>query len=135
MGIWLDYNGYIGAGKLFAKYSAEEQAHAEKAYGYLLDLDIQPSVPAISKPVGEYKSLPEIIDLSYKHELEITRQCQELAKAANTLNDFMTLELAQWYLTEQVEEIAKTSMLKDRLEAFGEDKIALRMLDKEMGEL
>ena len=38
------------------------------------------------------------------------------------------------YLKEQVEEHDKTQTWVDKLAAFGEDKLALRLLDNEMGE-
>lgn len=133
MSVWLDKNGYTGAAKLWKQYSIEEQGHAEWAYRYLLDLDILPDVPAFKRPQVEFKGLPNIIALSLKHELDITRQCQELGSLSKDNNDWMTLELAQKYLKEQVDEIAKITTWVDKLEAFGESKEALRLLDNEMG--
>ena len=132
MSIWLNFNGYNGAGKLWKTYSEEEQKHANWAYEYLADLDIKPEVQEIKRPFNDYKSLPHIIVASYKHEVEITTQCQQLAKVAKDENDYMTLELAQRYLKEQVEELAKVQNWIDRMKAFGTDKLALRLLDNEM---
>jgi ferritin len=135
MSNWLTFNGYIGAGKLWKKYSDEEIVHAGFAREYLLNLDIQPSTPSLFMPDQNFKSFPEVVKLSYQHELDITSQCQDLAKVCVEENDFMTLTLAQKYLSEQVEEIAKMTQFLDRLNAFGDDMIALRLLDNEMGEL
>lgn len=132
MSIWADVNGYAGAAKVWKGYSQEELNHAQWAYSYLVDLDILPTVPPLKQPISEFKSLPDIIIASYKHELEITSQCQDFAQKALALGDHMTLELAQRYLKEQVEELAKTNYWVDRLKAFGTDKIALRLLDDEM---
>ena len=134
MSKWLTYNGYDGAAKLWKKYSDEELNHSGWAYTYLEDLDILPEVPALEKPMCEFKGLPEICKASYDHEMLITQQCNELAKAAQADGDYMTLELAQKYLKEQVEEIGKITYWLDRLEAFGNSKEALRLLDNEMGE-
>lgn len=133
MSKWLGYNGYSGASKLWNKYAQEELAHAEWAYNYLEELDLLPTVPSLEAPEMEYKSLPEICKLSYEHELMITNECNDLAKAALTENDFMTLQLAQKYLTEQTEEIGRQTYWLDRLSAFGDSKEALRLLDNEMG--
>lgn len=135
MSVWLDYNGFPGAAKLWAKYSEEEAAHAEIAYKYLLDLDVMPEVPPLEKPQTEFNGLPDIIRLSYNHELDVTEQCNKLARTAFEEGDFMTLQLAQWYLKEQTEEIAKTKGWVDKLNAFGQSKEALRLLDNEMAEL
>jgi len=135
MAIWLNYNGYMGAAQLWSKYSDEELTHAQWAYNYLLELNIQPNVPALSNPQVTFKGLPNIIALSYKHEVTIKAQCDELAKTAQSEGDYMTLELAQRYLKEQVDELDKIQTWIDKLEAFGDDKTALRFLDNEMGEL
>lgn len=134
MSVWLDFNGYSGAAKLWKKYSNEEQVHAEWAYKYLLDLNAMPVVPAIPQPTGQFESLQQIIVASKEHEVKVTSQCQELAKKALAIGDFMTVELAQRYLKEQAEELGKTQYWIDRLEAFGTHKTALRLLDDEMGE-
>jgi ferritin len=133
MAKWLNFNGYTGASKLWTKYSEEEAAHAGWAYSYLEDLDILPCVPALEQPREKFKSLPEICELSYQHELAITTQCNELAKAAVAEGDYMTLQLAQKYLAEQTEELGKLTTWLDKLEAFGDSPEALRLLDNELG--
>lgn len=135
MSMWLTDNGYLGAGKLWRKYSEEEAAHAEKARDMLLSFGIQPDTPQLTKPEQTFKGLPEIIHKSYEHEMDITRQCQDLTKAGMLEGNFMVMELGLWYSKEQVEELGKLQDFIDRLEAFGEDKMALRFLDNEMAEM
>ena len=134
MSLWLNFNGYLGASKLWNSYSEEEFKHAQWSYDYLLDLDVLPELPELPKPETSFIDLVDIINRSYKHEQEVTKQCQELAKKAMQELDFMTLELAQKYLKEQQEELSKTVTWLDRLEAFGTSKEALRLLDNEMNE-
>jgi len=135
MSIWLDYSGYTGAAKLFDKYAKEEQEHVSWATDYLLNLDIKPKMFELPKPECEFESLSEVLNKAFKHELEVTNQCKEFASACASENDYMTLVLAQKYLTEQVDEIAKTTLLLDKLEAFGDSKVALKLLDTEMGQM
>ena len=134
MAIWLDFNGYSGASKLWAKYAGEEMSHAGWVYSYLSDLNIKACVPSLEKPDEDFAGLVDIINKSYEHEVAITNQCQELAKAAMEEGDFLTYGLAQRFVNEQVEEIRKTTYWQDRCEAFGDSKEALRLLDNEMGE-
>lgn len=134
MSVWLDLNGYVGASKVWNDYSVEELDHANWARQYLLDLNIKPITPAQEHPINEFKGLPQIIALSYKHEVDITNECKELAKACLEEQDLLTFGLAQKYLDEQVNELAKTQLLVDKLEAFGDSQIALRLLDNELGE-
>lgn len=134
MAVWLEYTGFSGAAKLWNTYSEEELKHAGWAYEYLLDMDIKPNVPALEKPEGEYSDLINIIYKSYEHEQEVTRQCQELANKAFKEGDYMALELAQKYLKEQQEELAKTNYWINRLKIFGSGQDVLFLLDNEMGE-
>jgi ferritin len=133
MSMWLTDNGYLGAGKLWRKYSDEEMSHAEKAREILLQFGHQPETPSLTKPPQTFTGLPDIIRKSYDHEMEITNQCAELTKAAMSEGNYMVMELGLWYSKEQAEEIGKMVDWMDRLEAFGEDKMALRFLDNEMG--
>jgi ferritin len=131
MSVWLNIQGFEGSAKQWLLDSNGELDHAKWAYDYLLSLNIKPNVPELKAPVQEFKSLPQIIALTYVHEIEVTEQCQALAKACMEENDYMTLSLAQKFLNEQAEEISKVTSWVDKLETFGESEIALRMLDDE----
>lgn len=132
MSVYLNFHGYVGAAKLWQKYSDEEMAHAKLAYEYLLDLDLLPVVPALEAPPADFKSLQDVIKRSFEHEMEVTNQCMELASQAVKEGDFMLLHFAQSYLDEQREEIAKTTLWINKLESFGTSKEALRLLDNDM---
>ena len=135
MANFLEYNGYSGAAKLWNKYSIEEMQHSKWVESFLLDLDYLPPLPIIKEPVLEFKDLCDIINKSYDHECMITKSCKALASSALAEGDFLTFGLAQKFINEQVEELSRNQFWMDKLEAFGEDKIALRLLDQEMGEL
>lgn len=135
MSFWLTNEGYLGAGKLFKKFSAEELIHADKAKEMLLANGLQPITPALAKPEQDFKSLPKVIEIAFEHEKEITTQCYELTKAAFNEDNYMVAELGLWYAKEQAEELDKIQNLVDRLEAFGKDPDLLRELDDEMGEM
>lgn len=134
MSQYLNYNGYEGAAALWNKYSEEESVHAQKVTTFLLDLNYLPPVPVINSPPIEYDGLVDIIKKSLEHEQEVTRQCQELAAAALEEKDFLTYGLAQFYVTEQVEELDKTQFWVDQLETFGTSEVALQLLDEKMGD-
>jgi len=134
MSNWLSLNGYIGASKLWKKYSEDELIHKDWAVQYLLDLNILPVEPSQEQVQTDFKGLPQIISLSYQVELNTTAEVKELGKACLNDGDLMTFGLAQKYIAEQVEEISKIQLWVDKLESFGTDTIALRLLDNEMNE-
>ncbi|WP_111707668.1 ferritin [Lutibacter citreus] len=135
MANWLNDKGFAGAAKLFKDYSDEELVHADKAKNMLLANGIRPITPALKQPKQDFLSLPDVLISALDHEKEITKQCYALTKAAHTEENFMVVELGLWYCKEQAEELNKVQYFIGRLEAFGEESIMLRELDKEMGQL
>jgi ferritin len=132
MAMWLENNGYVNAGKLWRRYSDEEMKHADIARTYLLSMGVQPLTPKLDAPNQNFTGLPEIIEMSYDHEITVTKQIKELAGDAMKKTDHMLYELALSYLKEQVEEHNKMQNWVDQLNSFGTDKIAMRLLDHEM---
>lgn len=133
MSMWLNNSGYTGAASLWLKYSKEEMVHANWSRDYLLAMGITPNVPMLGAQVTLFTGLPEIIQQSYDHEVLVTKQCKELADKAFKSGDHMLYTLGAQYLKEQIEELDKMQTWLDKLCAFGNDKIAMRLLDNEMG--
>lgn len=134
MSIWLNDNGYMGASKAWQKDADGEMEHAGWAKEFLLDMGIQPKIPALKEPEQTYTGLPDVIRKSYDHEIVVTKQCSDLASFAMKNGNHLLYQLSIKYLTEQQEELGKLQTLIDKLEAFGEDKIAIRLLDNELAE-
>jgi ferritin len=132
MSMWLNNKGYTGAAQLWRKYSNEELIHADWARDYLLSFGVEPGTPALEKQTSSFEGLPEIIKKSFDHEVEVSKQIKQMADHAMKIADHMLYELCLKYLKEQVEEHNKMQTWIDKLEIFGTEKIALRLLDNEM---
>ena len=135
MSMWLNNEGYMGAAALWRKYSDEELTHADIARKYMLSFGIQPVTPRLDQPEQLFAGLPEIIKMSYDHEIEVSVQIKAMADHALKMADHMLYELCLAYLKEQVEEHDKMQTWADKLKTFGTDPLALRLLDNEMAEL
>lgn len=135
MSNWLNLNGFTGAAKLWKTYAADELSHKDWTVQYLLDLNILPVEPSQEQVQVEFKGLSNVIALSYQVEIATTDEVKALAKTCLEESDMMTFGLAQKYINEQIEEIAKIQTWIDKLNAFGVDNVALRLLDNEMGAL
>lgn len=134
MSLWLNNNGFVGASKRWRKDSNDELEHAEWAREYLLSLGIQPATKPLVQVKESYSSFEEIVVLSFDHEVEVTRQCKDLAQLAQKEGDHLLYTLAMKYLSEQVEEHDKLQTILDKLDAFGNNGAALRLLDNELGQ-
>lgn len=133
MSIWLNDKGYMGAAKRWQSDADGEMEHAQWAKDYLLDMGVKPTIPALKQPPQDFEGLPDIIRKSFDHEILVTQQCNDLANQALKAGDNLLYQLANKFLQEQQEELGKIQTLLDKLEAFGEDKIAIRLLDNELG--
>jgi ferritin len=134
MSMWLNNKGYLGASSLWKKYSDEEMIHSNWSRTYLLSFGIQPLTPRLDQPKQDFTGLPEIIHASFDHEVAVSEQIKKMADESLKKGDHMLYELCLKYMKEQVEEHEKTQTWVDKLEAFGTDKLALRLLDNDMGE-
>jgi ferritin len=132
MSMWLENEGFLNATKLWKKYSSEENSHADWAREYLLSFGVLPETPELKKVKSSYKGLPDIIQKSFDHEIEITLQLQKLAKHAIQIDDHMLYTLAEKYLKEQIEEHDKTQTLVDQLRSFGTNKHSMRLMNSAM---
>lgn len=133
MSLWLNDNGYLGAAKSWLKDAEDELQHAQWAKDFLLDMGVQPLLPALKQPEQTFQGLPDVIRKSYDHEIVVTQQCNDLAKHAIQYGNHLLYQLAIKYLQEQQEELGRLQNAIDQIETFGETKDVLFMLDRQFG--
>ena len=107
LALWLNDKGYLNTYSLYKRYANEESNHADWAKSFLLDYGITPCLLKLESPEMEINSLQDVFDVTLEHELEVTRQCEELASIALKENNFVLYTLALKYCAEQQEEIGK----------------------------
>ena len=108
LALWLNDKGYLNTSSLYKRYASEESNHADWAKSFLLDYGITPCLLKLESPEMEINSLQDVFDVTLEHELEVTRQCEELASIALKENNFVLYTLALKYCAEQQEEIGKS---------------------------
>jgi ferritin len=107
MSCWLDDKGWIGASKYFFKASSEELAHMDKTYQYLFDRNMVAKVPVCEAVKQEFKDIREVVEASLQHEIDVTKNWEDISNKAKEEGDNTTYEFAQFFLKEQVEEEEK----------------------------
>lgn len=127
----LGLNGFAKWTRLQAK---EEVEHGLKIFDYLIDCNSFVTLKQIRTPEFEFQGILSIFNHIYEHEQCITRAIMAIAQKADEENDRTTLNFMDWFIAEQIEEEEAVKNIIKRLELFGEDKVALYLMDKELGE-
>ncbi|MDX8152499.1 ferritin [Patulibacter brassicae] len=95
----------------FYRQAVEERGHALKMVQYLMDQDAEVVIPAVAAPRNGFADIVEPIQLALEQEKQVTQQIERLAKVAREAGDYQSEQFIQWFLKEQVEEVATMSDL------------------------
>jgi ferritin len=95
----------------FYRQALEERDHAMMMVQYLLDTDAPVRIPGVDAPVYEFADVVAPIALALEQEKRVTAQINALAGVARAESDFTSEQFMQWFIKEQVEEVATMSDL------------------------
>ncbi len=98
------------AGFFYAQ-AMEERGHAMMMVKYLIDSDAPVRIPGVRAPQVEFSDIVAPVQLALKQERQVAAQINELTKIAREESDFASDQFMQWFIKEQVEEIATMSDL------------------------
>jgi len=125
--------GYKGVGNWFTIQFHEEMYHEMKFYGYLQDQGAAVELKAIAKPEIKETTIKELFQRSLEHEKGVTKSIHEILTEAVGEKDYATEILAQWYVTEQVEEEKNASEILQTIDLLGNSAQGLFLLNVELG--
>lgn len=130
MGSWCYAQGFDGSGEFLFAHANEESDHAKKLITYLNETDSKVELNAVQKPMGEFKSLLDLFEKTYAHEIEVTRSINELVDFTLSCKDYSTFNFLQWYVSEQHEEEALFRGIIDKLKMIGDSGNGLYLADQ-----
>jgi ferritin len=105
----------------FYAQSLEERNHAMMMVRYLLDAGEEPIIPGVAAPTTTFADVVEPVKLALEQEKKVSGQIGELARVAREESDFLSEQFVQWFLKEQVEEVATMSDLLRVVERSRDD--------------
>ncbi len=108
------------AGFFYAQ-AVEERNHALMMVQYLLDAGEEAIIPAVAGPRNRFADLVEPVAVALEQERKVTRQIEGLAAVAREHGDYQSEQFVQWFLKEQVEEVATMSDLLRTVERSREN--------------
>ena len=95
----------------FYGQALEERDHALMMVQYLLDTDAEVTMPGVEAPVSSFDDVVAPVQLALAQERRVTEQINGLLKTAREESDFASEQFMQWFIKEQVEEVATMSDL------------------------
>lgn len=104
----------------FHAQSDEERQHALKFVHYLAQAGATVAIPAIPGARTDFATVEEVVALALAWELEVTGQINALVRLALEEGDYLTQGLLQWFVTEQLEEVATMETLLGMTRRAGE---------------
>ncbi len=109
----------------FYGQATEERDHAMMMVQYLIDQDAPVTIPGVAAPQTVFADLVAPVVLALEQEKRVTTQINQLTKIAREESDFASDQFMQWFIKEQVEEVATMSDLlnvvrrsRDNIEAI-----------------
>ena len=95
----------------FYAQAVEERNHAMMMVRYLLDADVEVDIPGVSTPETDFADVVAPVVVALEQEKRVSDQIAALAGVAREEGDYLSEQFVQWFLKEQVEEVATMSSL------------------------
>ncbi|HWD05037.1 MAG TPA: ferritin [Amycolatopsis sp.] len=111
LAVWFDHEDLPQLAKHFYRQSVEERNHGMALVQYMLDRDHHVEIPGVKDVRNDFSAPIELLQLALDQEREVAADISAMAKAARAEEDYISEQFTQWFLKEQVEEIAQMSTL------------------------
>jgi ferritin len=95
----------------FYRQALEERDHAMMMIQYLIDADERAIVPGVAAPQVDFADVVSPVELALAQEKRVSEQINALAGLARQEGDYSSEQFMQWFIKEQIEEVATMSDL------------------------
>lgn len=109
----------------FYRQAVEERNHALMMVQYLLDAGAEVAIPGVAAPESSFGDIVAPVALALEQEQRVSDQIARLAATARDEGDFVSEQFTQWFLKEQVEEVATMSALLTVVQRSSDDSLAI----------
>lgn len=126
MAVYFDGADLRQLAKHFYGQAVEERNHAMMLVQYLLDRDVRFEIPGVDAVRNAFDTPRGALASALDQERTVTEQVSRLAAVARDEGDYLGEQFMQWFLKEQVEEMAlMTSLVR------GADRAGANLFDLE----
>ncbi len=119
--VYYDGETFPQLASFFYRQALEERDHAMMMVQYLLDADADITIPGVEAPQSGFTDIVAPVALALAQERRVTDQINALAGLAREHGDYTSEQFMQWFIKEQVEEVATMSDLLRVVERSRDD--------------
>ncbi|KAA0024736.1 ferritin [Antrihabitans cavernicola] len=109
--VYFDSSRLPQLARRFYTQASEERGHALMMVQYLLDRDLPVEVSGMDEVTSTFDSVSGAVELALNMEKDVTAKITALSRSARETGDYLGERFMQWFLQEQVEEIASMTTL------------------------
>jgi bacterioferritin B len=107
----------------FYEQAEEEKAHALRFIKFVIDTGARVNIPAVPAPQAHFKVAEDAVKLSLEQEEQVTTQIDALLSMAKAESDYTADNFLQWFIKEQLEEVASMGQLLRVVQRAGEGNL------------
>lgn len=107
----------------FHRQALEERNHAMMMVQFLLDTDQKAVIPGVEAPQMDFPDIVAPVAMALEQEKRVGEEIDELFKLARETGYFQGEQFLQWFLKEQVEEVASMTDLLAVVERAKDDPL------------
>jgi len=111
----------------FYRQAREERTHAMMMVQYLLDVDEEVRIPDIQGQQTSFDDAVAPVQMALEQERRVGEEINELFRLAREAGDFRAEQFMQWFVKEQVEEVA---LMQDLLNVVERSKDELLLVEE-----
>jgi ferritin len=110
----------------------EEVSHAMKIFNYIMERGGRAILQPIDEVKVDWKDVIEVFEDTCEHEKFITDSINTLVDISQEERDHATVNMLQWFVSEQVEEEATPNGILEQLKMVDGKGAGLFMIDREL---
>jgi ferritin len=107
----------------FYRQAAEERTHAMMMVQYLLDVDAEVKIPEIAAAKTSFDDVAGPVKMALEQEKRVGEEINALFKLARDNHEYRAEQFMQWFVKEQVEEVALMTDLLNVVERAGDNAL------------
>jgi ferritin len=107
----------------FYEQAEEEKQHALRFIQFVTDTGERVKIPPTSAPQADFKAAEDAVKLSLEQENTVTSQVNALVAMAKAESNYTTENFLQWFVKEQLEEVASMEQLLRVVQRAGEGNL------------